>query len=157
MMYYRRMGGAGSDQQGSNRGMHVSLQPELNTALTALADAVEEFAARESLGGALSINLNLVLDELVTNSVSYALTEVEKPMLELRLRRDGDLVVAEVEDNGAAFDPFKDAPKPDTKKGLDERPIGGLGVFLVMQLTETAHYERAGDVNRIILHMKMET
>ena len=152
-MYYRRMGGTEQEHQG----IDVSLHPELNTALTALADAVEEFAARESLSGALPINLNLVLDELITNSVSYALSDVAEPVLRLQIRRDGDVVVAEVEDNGVAFDPFKEAPKPDIGQGLDERPIGGLGVFLVMQLTETAHYERDGDINRIILHMKMES
>ena len=145
----------GAEQE--HRGIDVRLKPELNTALTALADAVEEFAAQESIGGALPINLNLVLDELVTNSVSYALSDVAEPVLRLQIRRDGDVVVAEVEDNGAAFDPFKEAPKPDIEQGLDERPIGGLGVFLVMQLTETAHYERDGDVNRTILHMKMES
>ena len=153
MMYYRRMAGTESE----NRGIDVLLLPELNTALTALADAVEKFAAQEALSGALPINLNLVLDELITNSVSYALTDVAEPVLRLRIRRDGDVVVAEVEDNGAAFDPFKEAPPPDVQQGLDERPIGGLGVFLVMQLTEAAHYERDGDVNRIILHMKMES
>lgn len=152
-MYYRRMGA--TEQE--HRGIDVRLHPELNTALTALADAVEEFAAQESLADALSINLNLVLDELVTNSVSYALNDVAEPVLRLQIRRDGDVVIAEVEDNGAAFDPFREAPKPDIEQGLDERPIGGLGVFLVMQLTETAHYERDGDINRIILHMKMES
>ena len=154
MMYYRCMGGRETQK---DQGIDVLLRPELNTALTALADAVEEFAAQESLSGALPINLNLVLDELITNSVSYALTGVAEPVLRLRLRRDGDLVVAQVEDNGMAFDPFKEAPKPDIEQGLDERPIGGLGVFLVMQLSETAHYERDGDTNRIILHMKMES
>ena len=157
MMYYRDMGGTETQKQRSNRGIDVLLLPELNTALTALADAVEEFAAQESLSGALPINLNLVLDELITNTVSYALNDVAEPILRLRIRRDGDVVVAEVEDNGVAFDPFKEAPRPDVEQGLDERPIGGLGVFLVMQLTETAHYERDGDVNRIILHMKMES
>lgn len=157
MMYYRCMGGREPEKQVLDRGIDVLLRPELNVALTALADAVEEFSAQESLSGALPINLNLVLDELITNSVSYALADVAEPVLRLRLRRDGDMVVAEVEDNGAAFDPFKEAPKPDVEQGLDDRPIGGLGVFLVMQLSETAHYERDGDTNRIILHMKMES
>ena len=155
MLYYRRMVDGGTGR--SNWVIDVPLHVELNAALTALAEAVEQFADRESLAGGLAINLNLVLDELVTNSVSYGLIEVEEPALRLRLRRDGEMVVAEVEDNGAAFDPFHDAPKPDIEKGLDERPIGGLGVFLVMQLTERAHYERDGDINRIILQMKMET
>ena len=155
MLYYRRMAEGGTGR--SNWVIDVPLHVELNAALTALAEAVEQFADQESLAGALAINLNLVLDELVTNSVSYGLTEVAEPALQLRLRRDGEMVVAEVEDNGAAFDPFHDAPKPDIEKGLDERPIGGLGVFLVMQLTEKAHYERDGDINRIMLQMKMET
>lgn len=126
-------------------------------ALARLADAVEEFAAQESLSGTLPINLNLVLEELITNSVSYALTDAAEPVLGLRLWRDGNMVVAQLEDNGAAFDPFREVPKPDIEQGLDERPIGGLGVFLVMQLSEAAHYERDGDTNRIILHLKMES
>ena len=134
----------------------MHLIPELDAALTALADAVEQFANQESLGGGLPINLNLVLDELITNSVSYALPEVAEPELRLRLRREDEAVVAEVQDNGPAFDPFQEAPKPDTEQGIDDRPIGGLGVFLVMQLTESAHYERDGDLNRIILRMKLE-
>ncbi len=151
------MGGTETEGRSSPAGIDVHLGPELNTALTTLADTVEQFAVLESLDGSVSINLNLVLDELVTNSVSYALTEVAQPLLRLRLRRDGNMVVAEVEDNGVAFDPFRDAPKPDIDQGLDDRPIGGLGVFLVMQLTDTAHYERDGDINRIILTMRMES
>ena len=154
-MYYRRMGGM--ETQGSDRGLDVVLRPELDTALTMLAEGVERFSTQESLSGALPMNLNLVLDELITNTVSYALTDVAEPVLRLRLWCDGDMVVAEVEDNGAAFDPFVEAPRPDVEQGLDERPIGGLGVFLVMQLTESAHYERDGDVNRITLRMRMET
>ena len=146
-----------TDEVKSVGGVDLSLLPDLDAALVSLADAVERFAEQESIGGRLPINLNLVLDELITNSISYALPGVVEPALRLRIRRDGDLVVAEVEDNGAEFDPFTDAPKPDTEQGLDERQIGGLGVFLVMQLTEAAHYERKGDVNRIILRMKLET
>lgn len=145
-----------ADAEPEDRGFDVFLHPELNGALTALADAVEEFAAQESLSGALPTSLNLVLDELITNSLSYGLTEVEEPVLRLRLRCDGDIVVAEVEDNGPAFDPFVEVPRPDIEQSLDARPIGGLGVFLVTQLTETAHYERDGDVNRVILQMRME-
>ena len=146
-----------TDEVKSVGGVDLSLLPDLDAALVSLADAVERFAEQESIGGRLPINLNLVLDELITNSISYALPGVAEPALRLRIRRDGDLVVAEVEDNGAEFDPFTDAPKPDTEQGLDARQIGGLGVFLVMQLTEAAHYERKGEVNRIILRMKLET
>ena len=138
-------------------GMEVDLGPELGAALGALADTIEQFAANHSLSGEIPFRLNLVLDELVTNSVNYALPEVAEPVLRLRLSLTQDGVVAELEDNGAAFDPFQDAPKPDTSQALDERPVGGLGVFFVTQFTDSASYEREGGVNRITLKMKMET
>ena len=134
----------------------VCLAPELNQALGTLAEVIEQFAASHSIGGEVSFRLNLVLDELVTNSVNYALPEVAEPSLRVRLSSTPDGVTAQLEDNGAAFDPFHDAPKPDTSKALDERPIGGLGVFFVTQFADSASYERKGGVNRITLRMKTE-
>ena len=135
----------------------IRLHPELTAALTALAEAVEEFADRQSLGDSVPFNLNLVLDELITNSISYGLPGIDAPLLRLRLSRTGDTVEAQVEDNGPAFDPFEEAPKPDTDQALDDRPIGGLGVFLVKQFTDDSFYERDGEINRITMRMKLET
>ncbi len=134
----------------------VRLAPELAQALGTLADTIEQFAAGHSIGGEIPFRLNLVLDELVTNSINYALPNVAEPHLCIRLSRTADGVVAQLEDNGAAFDPFQDAPKPDTSQALDDRPIGGLGVFFVTQFTDGASYEREGGVNRITLRMKTE-
>ena len=136
--------------------MVVHPPPELAEALSVLAEAVERFAAAESLSGVVSGKLKLVLDELVTNSISYGLQDVAEPHLELRLAGVGgrDVLEAVLEDNGPAFDPFSDAPVPDTTLALDERPIGGLGVMLVRELTESAGYERIGGMNRITLRIK---
>ncbi len=138
-------------------GVEVSLAPEISQALGTLANTIEQFAATHSIGGEIPFRLNLVLDELVTNSVNYALPEVAEPELRLCLSLTQEGVVAQLEDNGAAFDPFQEVPEPDTSKALDERPIGGLGVFFVTQFTDSANYERDGGVNRITLRMKMET
>ena len=136
--------------------MAVHLPPELSAALSVLAAAVEEFAAVESLNGGVSGKLNLVLDELITNSINYGLQGVAEPHLELRLASsDGrDVLEAVLEDNGSAFDPFSEAPVPDTALELDERPIGGLGVMFVKQFTECANYERVNGLNRITLLIK---
>ena len=107
----------------------VRLEPELGKALGALAETIEEFAANWSLGGEIPFRLNLAMDELITNSVNYGLTEVAKPELRIRLHHAPDCVIAQIEDNGPEFDPFEEAPKPDTSQALDDRPIGGLGVF----------------------------
>lgn len=128
--------------------VELSLAPDLS-ALGVLARTVEEFGAAHALPEDLQGRLNLVLDELVTNSVSYGLPQVAEPELRLRLAVDRDAVVAQLEDNGPAFNPFEEAPEPDLSLDLSDRPVGGLGVFLAKQLADSSSYERVGGRNRI--------
>ena len=148
----------GREAMGEPGRVVVHLPPELSAALGVLAETVEGFAAAESLSSGVSGKLNLVLDELITNSINYGLQGVVEPHLELRLAGAGgvDALEAVLVDNGLPFDPFSEAPVPDTTLELDERPIGGLGVMFVKQFTESADYERANGMNRITLRMKRE-
>lgn len=136
----------------SGNSVEVSLPTDLS-ALAMLAQTIQDFGAAHALGEDLQGRLNLALDELITNSVSYALPEVAEPEMCLRLALAHGQVVAQIEDNGAEFDPFEEATEPDTSLGLTERKIGGLGVFLAKQLTDSSTYERVGDRNRITLQI----
>lgn len=133
-----------------DKALEVSLASDLS-ALPMLAQAIKEFGAAHTLSLDLQSRLNLVLDELITNSVRYALPSLAEPELHLRLFVDQGTVVAQLEDNGEAYNPFEEAPKPDTSLGLAERPIGGLGVFFVKKLTDSNTYERINGRNRITL------
>ncbi len=137
-------------------GYDIRLSPDLGEALKTLAEAVEHFAAAESIGGALPYRLNLVLDELVTNCITHSLRDVATPHLRMRLSRGGDAVAAEVEDNGDAFDPLTEAPQPDTNLEVEDRPIGGLGVYFVKEFADSVSYERSDGFNRIKMRMKLE-
>ena len=128
--------------------LEVSLTPDLS-ALATLTGLIQEFGAAHALSDEIQGRLNLMLDELVTNSVTYGLPKVPEPELRLRLYIDQDTVVAQIEDNAAAFNPFEEAPKADPTLELEERPIGGLGVFLVKQLAESTAYERVDGRNRV--------
>ena len=132
----------------SGETIEVSLASDLS-ALAVLAQVVQEFVTAHALDQDLQSRLNLVLDELVTNSVSYALPDIPEPELRLRLFVDQGSVVAQLEDNGEAFNPLEEAPEPDTSLGLAERPIGGLGIFFVKQLSDSSVYERIDGRNRI--------
>jgi anti-sigma regulatory factor (Ser/Thr protein kinase) len=130
--------------------VEISLAPNLSS-LTALAGIIQEFGAANALSHTVRNRLNLMLDELITNSITYGLPKISEPELRLRLHVDEGAVVAQLEDNGAAFNPFEEAPEPDPTLGLEERPIGGLGVFLVKQLANSTAYERVDGRNRITL------
>lgn len=119
-------------------------------ALESLIPEVESFCADQGLDASAAFALNVALDELVNNVVSYGLGGAGEHFLEVRLRVADAQLTVEVEDDGKAFDPF-DRPPPDTDLPLEERAIGGLGIEIVRQLMDEARYERRGDRNLVTL------
>jgi anti-sigma regulatory factor (Ser/Thr protein kinase) len=55
-----------------------------------------------------------------------------------------------LEDTSAPFDPRKFAPPDHIDKPIDERPIGGLGVYLTLQNVDKFDYEYVNNRNRNI-------
>jgi len=95
--------------------------------------------------------LELSLDELLTNTISYGFPEGGEHDIVVRLQVDGERVVTlEIEDDGRPFNPLE-RPAPDTAAPLDERPIGGLGIHLVKQLMDEVRYRRHGAHNIVTL------
>ena len=72
-------------------------------------------------------------------------------VIEIEVKVDGDILTVVLRDTAPVFDPTK-LPDPDITKPLDERPIGGLGVFLARKLMdEIWHRERPGGGNELTL------
>ena len=132
----------------------VSLTPDL-TSISELELMLEEFASSHGLAMPVQLRLNLMLEELVTNSVDYALQAVEAPELNVSLSVEDDFVVASLEDNGKEFNPFEEAPEADTVSELAERPIGGLGVLLTKELADEYAYGRINEHNCVTLRCKV--
>lgn len=116
-----------------------------------LADAVDEFIERNQLPPDLAFKFNLCFDELITNTVSYGYDDAAPHEIRVSMETDGAELRAEVEDDAAAFDPFADAPPPDLTSDVDDRRVGGLGVFLVKKTMDHASYRREGDRNLVLL------
>jgi serine/threonine-protein kinase RsbW len=97
--------------------------------------------------------VDLIVEELFMNVARYAYPEGVKGLVEIHwwVPRTGVLAV-ELADQGAPFDPLsKEAP--DLTLPLEERPIGGLGLFLVRRMTSALEYRREGDWNRLRFEM----
>ena len=119
--------------------------------LQRLAEAVEAFAVANGLSERLAFELNLCLDELVTNIVSYGYDDQSAHSIRIAAGRDGaDRIRLLVEDDGRPFDPLA-APLADTAAGVEERPIGGLGIHFVRSKMDGMAYERDGDLNRLTM------
>jgi len=56
-----------------------------------------------------------------------------------------------IEDSGLAFNPLTEAPPPDLDAVIEDRPVGGLGIMLVREMTDQAIYTRINNRNRLTL------
>ena len=120
-------------------------------ALSRLVEEVEAFAGANGVEPGFAQRVSLAIDELITNIILSASRDGGPVPVHLEVHCDPAEVRVVIEHSGAAFDPFVEAPVPDTSLPLTERPIGGLGVFLVRSLMSDTRYERVGDRNRVIL------
>ena len=92
-----------------------------------------------------AMHVALTLDELLTNVATHGGAEGQGA--EVRLDVAADRVGVEIDDPAAAYDP-RQAPVPDFDAGLEERRIGGLGIHLVMKLSQDLAYHRDEGLNR---------
>lgn len=119
--------------------------------LSELLESLEEFAVAQQVPPLYTQRITLSVDELVTNIIKYGAKADELTRIHVWATVADKAFHIEIEDHGIPFDPFREAPVPDTSLPLEDRPIGGLGVFLVQSLMSTTSYERAKDRNRITL------
>ncbi|MFI3271278.1 MAG: ATP-binding protein [Pseudomonadota bacterium] len=105
----------------------------------------------------LSMQVELAAEELLVNVFSYAYPQelgvTGKAEVGCRMVHfDGeDFFSLSVKDWGKPFNPFIEAPEPDTSLDIEDRPIGGLGVHLIKTMVSHYSYGYADDANVIEL------
>jgi anti-sigma regulatory factor (Ser/Thr protein kinase) len=101
--------------------------------------------------------LDLVMEEVVVNVINYAYPDSQPGVIEVGYSIEGPgKLSVQVCDMGRAFDPLAKDP-PDLRLGLAERPIGGLGIFLVKQIARSITYNREGDQNILTFSLEAQT
>lgn len=114
--------------------------------LEATVVALEAALDEAGLPFGLVHDARLITEEVLTNVICHGCDPAASHTISIDAARDGELLRIEFRDDGAAFDPLsRESPQLDA--GILERPIGGLGVFLVRKLAESVSYERAGGCN----------
>ena len=94
----------------------------------------------------LVLHLNLALEEAVTNVILYAYPQGTDGLVDIEAILHPSSLEFIISDSGKPFDPTK-APMPDTSLGIHDRPIGGLGIYMVKTIMDTVQYERIGEKN----------
>jgi serine/threonine-protein kinase RsbW len=133
--------------------MKPSTVPATLDSLGTIADYVMAAAASAGLDRRASYRLRLAVDEIATNIIVHGYANAgHQGVLELRADIDDRTLTIAIDDTGVTYDP-RQAPIPDINLPLDQRPIGGLGVYLAMRNVDEFVYEHLGDRNRTIFKM----
>jgi anti-sigma regulatory factor (Ser/Thr protein kinase) len=118
-------------------------------------DAIEAFGERNDVPARKIFQLNLALDELITNIVSYGFDGQSDSQIKLSVELKDRIISAELVDNGKAFNPVE-AVLPELGEGIEDRQIGGLGIKFVRTYMDHLDYRREGGCNRLRLQMNVQ-
>ena len=99
-------------------------------------------------------NVELVLEEVLVNVVRYAYPEEGEGSVEVGCGVvDGQMFCIRIRDSGRPFNPLLQ-PDPDLSRSILDKPVGGLGIFLVRQIADSVGYERVDGYNQLTCCLK---
>ena len=124
------------------------------TEISKLSAFIEEIGEEFSLTPDVVFNLNLVLEEAIVNVINYAYPKEEHQSIYLSAALHDDSIVFVLTDTGKEFDPTQ-VPEADITLSAEERPIGGLGIFLIRQIMNEVKYQRIEGKNVLTLEKKL--
>ena len=116
--------------------------------LRTIAEYVMNASKTAGLEKKAAYNLRLAVDEIATNIIIHGYEEAGcEGNVALQADLNEKSLKITLEDTGVRYDPTKKEPQNDLDLPLEERQIGGLGVYLAIQGVDQFSYERVGDRN----------
>ena len=102
----------------------------------------------------LEFKIRLCCEEAVQNVVDYAY-EGGAGYLETSVEKNGQMLEFNFKDSGTPFNPLE-KKDPDVTATIEERPIGGLGIFLCKQMMDDILYEYKDGCNVLTMKLKIQ-
>ena len=120
-----------------------------------VAAFVEEIADELQLSPELTMNFNLVLEEMVSNVIFYAYPKENDQPIILTATSDDDSISFIITDEGRAFDPTarEDA---DMSVNPADRQLGGMGIFITRQIMDDVTYQRIDGCNILTMTKRLK-
>jgi serine/threonine-protein kinase RsbW len=122
--------------------------------LDTLCQQIERFGKKIGLPKKSIFEINLALDELFTNIISYGYDDDEDHRIKITIRPQQHEVFLCIEDDGIPFN-LTDFEPPDIVASVEKCKIGGLGIHIIKKLMDDICYQRCGSKNVLTLKKKV--
>jgi serine/threonine-protein kinase RsbW len=115
-----------------------------------LCENLENFGQKFGLSKKLIFEINLALDELFTNIISYGFGDDDEHLIKVTITPQNEELCLCIEDDGIPFNPI-DFETPDVACSVENCKIGGLGIHIMRKLMDEICYQRCDDKNILTL------
>ena len=131
----------------ASREISITTRPEDRATVL---DELERFFHDQALPSRALHELQLAIEEHLTNISSHGFDDDSAHPIVVRIRLDDRTVRTEIEDGGRAFNPLTH-PAPDLTQPIDDRPVGGLGIHMIRGSVDALEYRRERDRNVLVM------
>ena len=131
--------------------LNIKLPAKLEN-LSRWVEAVSECAREQGFDQKEIGKIQLALEEALVNICNYSYPD-EPGDAEVNCKQDNGRFIIEIIDSGIPFD-MSSLPAPDVTSNIEERKIGGLGIFLIKKMVDEVKYCREGNFNILKLIIK---
>ena len=115
-----------------------------------LSNRFDIFAKDNKLANKVIHDVQLALDEVVTNIVEYGYDDDDEHLIDIKFILNEQSLKIIIIDDAKPYN-ILDKKDPDTSQSLDEKPIGGLGIYLVKRLMTNIDYDYRDGKNHLLL------
>lgn len=119
--------------------------------VTPLTEAVDGMLEAMDCPMKVQAQIDIAIDEVFSNIANYAYApDVGTAVVRIETRREPASITLTFRDWGVRYNPLE-KKDPDVSLGLEERQIGGLGIFMVKKSMNKMFYRRRGRQNVLTL------
>ena len=121
-----------------------------------MQDQLETLARQHGYPPKALHEIQLAVEELLTNILNYAFTDQREHEIRVCLRPDESQFEIEVADDGRPFNPLEH-PAPDLSLPLERRPVGGLGIHMIRKSMDRIDYRRTDGKNILVMAKQIKS
>ena len=128
--------------------LSISLDSPTYDDITNVTDKVNVLL--ENINQEKRAEIDIIIDELMNNYISYAFENVGTPHLDIELDLMPETITLSFVDNGMLFNPLE-LKETEIEEDPSKREIGGLGVMIVKTYSDKIEYSAIDNMNHLII------
>lgn len=117
--------------------------PVSKESITTIQEYITSWCDLNEISLPAANKISICSDEIISNIIFYS----NATFLEIEILKESNILSVTFTDNGKPFNPLTDSVEPDINAGVEERQIGGLGIFIVKKMMTDVAYSRTEETN----------